>query len=94
MRVRVAGWGFVASMILGSTSHGADVAPLVLGTATPGGGFAVYGQAVADTLLETDPALNITLQATGGSTENIPLLEAGKLDLGLAEGTSAYEALA
>ena len=64
-----------------------------LGTATAGGGFAVYGQAVADTLREVDPGLEITLQATGGSTENIPLLEAGKLDLALVEGTAAHEAL-
>ena len=83
----------IGTMILSATSSGADVVPLVLGTATPGGGFAVYGQAVADTLLESDPALKITLQATGGSTQNIPLLEAGKLDLGLVEGTTAYEAL-
>ena len=83
---------FIGTMILGATSSGADVLPLVLGTATPGGGFAVYGQAVADALLETDPTLKITLQATGGSTQNIPLLEAGKLDLGLVEGTTAYEA--
>jgi TRAP-type uncharacterized transport system substrate-binding protein len=33
--------------------------------------------------------INITLQATGGSTQNIPLLETGKLDLGLVEGTTA-----
>jgi TRAP transporter TAXI family solute receptor len=80
-------------MILSATSSAADVIALTLGTATPGGGFAVYGQAVADTLQETDSALEITLQATGGSTQNIPLLEAGKLDLGLVEGTTAHDAL-
>lgn len=33
-----------------------DVRTLVtLGTATPGGGFPVYGQAVADTVNEVDP---------------------------------------
>ncbi len=88
MQVRVAALAFIGAMILSATSSRADVVPLVLGTATPGGGFAVYGQAVAETLLEIDPALKITIQATGGSTQNIPLLEAGKLDLGLVEGTT------
>jgi hypothetical protein len=81
------------TMIFSSAASGAELAPLVLGTATPGGGFAVYGQAVADTLREIDPTLGLTLQATGGSTENIPLLESGKLDLALVEGTTAHEAL-
>ena len=78
---------------MSTISSRAEERPLVLGTATPGGGFALYGQAVADTLLETDPTLRITLEPTGGSTQNIPLLEAAKLDLGLVEGTVAYEAL-
>jgi TRAP transporter TAXI family solute receptor len=70
-----------------------DAMSLIVGTATAGGGFAVYGQAVADTLREVDPGLQLRLQATAGSTENIPLLEAGKLDLALVEGTTAHEAL-
>ena len=53
-----------------------------LGTATPGGGFPVYGQAFTDTVNEIEPALEVTPQNTKGSTENIPLLEAGKIDLG------------
>jgi hypothetical protein len=91
----------IGIMIFSSASVGAEAdslilgtaTPLVLGTATAGGGFAVYGQAVADTLRETDPRLEIRLQATGGSTENIPLLEVGKLDLALVEGTTAHEAI-
>jgi TRAP transporter TAXI family solute receptor len=59
----------------------------------PGWGLCRLRTGVADTLLETDPALKITLRATGGSTENIPLLEARELDLALVEGTTAYEAL-
>jgi hypothetical protein len=66
---------------------------IVLGTATPGGGFPVYGDAVAATINEVDPSLGVTTQNTKGSTENVPLLEAGKLDLGLVQGEVAYEAL-
>ena len=64
-----------------------------LGTATPGGGFPVYGQAVAETVNETDPSLLVEPRNTKGSAENVPLLEAGQLDLALVQGESAYEAL-
>jgi TRAP transporter TAXI family solute receptor len=66
---------------------------VVLGTATPGGGFPVYGDAVAATLNEVDPALDVTTRNTKGSTENVPLLESGRLDLALVQGEVAYEAL-
>ncbi|MGH7354691.1 MAG: TAXI family TRAP transporter solute-binding subunit [Candidatus Rokuibacteriota bacterium] len=66
---------------------------VVLGTATPGGGFPVYGGAVADTINETDPTLTVEMRNTNGSTENVPLLEAGQIDLGLVTGEVAYEAM-
>ena len=65
-----------------------------LGTATPGGGFPVYGQAFTDTINEFEPALEVRPLNTKGSTENLPLLEAGKIDLGLVQGEAALEALA
>ena len=66
---------------------------IVLGTATPGGGFPVYGDAVAATINEIDPSLNVQTRNTKGSTENVPMLEAGQLDLALVQGEVAYEAL-
>jgi TRAP transporter TAXI family solute receptor len=66
---------------------------IVLGTATPGGGFPLYGAALVETVHEADPALVITPRNTKGSTENVPLLEAGKLDIALVQGEVAYEAL-
>jgi uncharacterized protein len=71
-----------------------DKATIVLGTATPGGGFPLYGGAVIDTLREIDPDLAIEPRNTKGSTENVPLLEADKLDIALVQGEVAYEALA
>ena len=65
---------------------------VVLGTATPGGGFPLYGGALADTVNEIDPALRVEPRNTKGSTENIPLLEQGKLDIALVTGEPAYEA--
>ena len=66
---------------------------VVLGTATPGGGFPVYGDAVAAVLNEVDPSLGVTTRNTKGSTETVPLLETGQLDLALVQGEVAYEAL-
>ncbi len=71
------------------------LAPLivVLGTATPGGGFPVYGAAVAETINAIDPSLAIQPRNTKGSTENVPLLAAGQLDLALVQGEVVHEAL-
>jgi TRAP transporter TAXI family solute receptor len=66
---------------------------VILGTATPGGGFPVYGRAVAETINEADASLFVQTRNTKGSTENVPLLEAGQLDLGLVTGEVAHEAL-
>jgi len=63
-----------------------------LGTATPGGGFPLYGNAFAEIMNEADPTLSIEPRNTRGSSENIPLLEAGSLDIGLATGEPSYEA--
>ena len=66
---------------------------VVLGTATPGGGFPVYGAAFAATVNEFEPTLKVEPRNTRGSAENIPLLEAGKLDIGLVQGEAAHEAI-
>ena len=65
---------------------------IVLGTATPGGGFPLYGDALAAAVNETDPTFQIETRNTKGSAENISLLEAGKLDIALVTGEPAYEA--
>jgi TRAP transporter TAXI family solute receptor len=70
------------------------VVTLILGTATPGGGFPVFGAAYAEALNVQEPRLRIETRNTKGSTENVPLLEAGKLDLGLVAGELASVALA
>lgn len=71
-----------------------DKVVVTLGTATPGGGFPLYGQAVTDTINAVDATLEVLPQNTKGSTENVPLLDAGKIDLGLVTGEVVYEALA
>ena len=63
-----------------------------LGTATPGGGFPLYGNAFAEVMNDANPTLAIEPRNTKGSNENIPLLQAGQLDLALVAGEPAYEA--
>jgi TRAP transporter TAXI family solute receptor len=65
-----------------------------LGTATPGGGFPLYGNAFAEVMNAADASLTIVPRNTKGSNENIPLLEKGELDLALVAGEPAYEAFA
>jgi TRAP transporter TAXI family solute receptor len=64
-----------------------------LGTATQGGGFPLYGNAFAEVMADADPTLSIQPRNTKGSSENIPMLEAGQLDLALVAGESFYQAL-
>jgi TRAP transporter TAXI family solute receptor len=72
----------------------AVVLTLILGTATPGGGFPVYGEAFAEMVNAQEPMLRVEPRNTKGSTENVPLLEAGQLDIALVAGEIATAALA
>src|SRR5438094_6765408 len=74
----------------GGSADGKTV--VVLGTATPGGGFPVYGAAVADTIHRSKPDLAIAQANTKRGPENVPLLEAGQLDIALVQGEVAHEA--
>jgi hypothetical protein len=86
----------LAIVVLLASSAGATAEDIMvtLGTATPGGGFPVYGDAVAQTINEVDPSIEVRTRNTKGSTENVPMLEAGQLDLALVQGEVAHEALA
>lgn len=64
-----------------------------LGTATPGGGFPVYGAAFVEAVRRGGPELEIDAINTKGSTENVPRLEAGTLDIALVQGEVVHEAL-
>ncbi|MTV15814.1 MULTISPECIES: TAXI family TRAP transporter solute-binding subunit [Bradyrhizobium] len=61
-------------------------------TATPGGGFPLYGNAFAEVMNAADPTLSIEPRNTKGSNENIPLLEAGNVDIATVAGEPSYEA--
>ncbi|KJC49706.1 immunogenic protein precursor [Bradyrhizobium sp. LTSP885] len=61
-------------------------------TATPGGGFPLYGNALAEVMNAADPTLSIEPRNTKGSNENIPLLEADAVDIATVAGEPSYEA--
>lgn len=67
---------------------------IILGTATPGGGFPLYGAAFAEAVNAADASLAVETRNTKGSTENVPLLETGSLDIALVQGEVANPALA
>jgi hypothetical protein len=64
--------------------------PITLATATPSGGFPLYGGVVADVINAVDPSLAVECRNTKGSTENVPLLETSEVDLGLVTGEVAF----
>ena len=63
---------------------------ITLATATPGGGFPLYGGVVAEVINAVDPSLQVECRNTKGSTENVPLLEKSQVDLGLVTGEVAF----
>src|ERR1700743_2922213 len=73
-------------------SNRASKTTISFATATPGGGFPLYGNAFAEVMNAADPSLAIEPRNTKGSNENIPLLEEGKLDIALVVGEPSYEA--
>ena len=70
----------------------ADPTRVTLATATPGGGFPFFGDNAAAVINETDKSLLVETMNTKGSTENIGLLNDGKVDIALVAGEPAYEA--
>jgi len=68
--------------------------PVILGTATPGGGFPLYGAVIVDVVNALEPSLALEARNTKGSTENVPLLQAGALDIALVQGEVVQAALA
>ena len=85
----------VISFSLWGLSAGAEttITHVVLGTATKGGGFQLFGRNLAEVINLTDDSLQVDTIATKGSKQNLTLLEQGKIDIGLVEGNAAHQAL-
>lgn len=81
-----------AVLLLPPTVAASEPTRVTLATATPGGGFPLFGDAAAAVINATDPTLAVVTRNTQGSTENLALLERREIDLALVAGTPAYEA--
>ena len=84
----------VLSLPFLETGAAAQQTKVSLATATPGGGFPLFGDAAAAIINATDATLQVETRNTKGSAENIVLLEEGKVDTALVAGEPAYEAFA
>lgn len=81
----------VAATRVGSASAAEPHWPpsLVIGTASPGGTYHVYGEALAR-LLTRELNLPVSARSTEGPTENIRLLEAGEIQIAfVTQGVAA-----
>lgn len=79
---------------LSATGALAQRTAVSLATATPGGGFPLFGDNAAAVINETDASLLVETKNTQGSAENLGLLAEAKFDIGLVTGEAAYEAFA
>ena len=64
---------------------------LKFGTGGEGGGFVVYASAFVDAVKWANPKIGVKPLPTRGSLDNVPLLEAGTVDIGLVFGEMAQE---
>jgi TRAP transporter TAXI family solute receptor len=63
---------------------------LAMGTSTPGGSMFPLGGAMAKVIQDAYPQLQVSIEATGGSTDNINLLGNEQVDLGMTTTNLAY----
>lgn len=77
-----------------SGSAAAESMRVTLGTASEGGGFVLYGSALVEAMRAVDPVFEIKIVPTRGTSDNVPRLEAGDLDIGLVFGEVAHELFA
>src|SRR5258708_20546546 len=74
---------FVLAMAAMSAAVAQQKTTVVLGTATQGGGFQIYGAAYSTALNESDPTLVVEQPSTKGSPEKPPLLPRAKRNTAL-----------
>ncbi|MFN0074578.1 MAG: TAXI family TRAP transporter solute-binding subunit [Chloroflexota bacterium] len=67
-------------------------ARLVIGTGGTGGVYFPYGGGLARIVTARLPNAEMTAEVTGGSVDNMKLINAGEADLGMSTADSAYDA--
>jgi TRAP transporter TAXI family solute receptor len=93
MRIRLLAAALIIAAIWPAPSWSAPPGwpeSLTIGTASPGGFYPIYGEALAQILTDA-LGIPVSPQATQGSAQNILLLESGNLQLGLVIAGIALE---
>ena len=91
---RAAGLALTLALALATAAGAADRSVVTLGTATPGGGFPVYGEAVAETVNALDPvARDPAAQHQGQHRERAAARGGHSSTSALVQGEVAHEAL-
>jgi len=82
------------AILLGVTVQQACAAPtqLRLGTVNVGGTYYIVGTAFAQAINKFDPSLKINVEVTGGSVDNLRLLESKNIELGMSTAILSYYA--
>ena len=80
--------------LLATAGAPAQPQPIVLGTSTAGGGFALYGEMLERVLNRRSGGTLLRARRTRGTAENLELLARGEIDAALIQGTAAGEWLA
>jgi uncharacterized protein len=93
--IKLAGASFGASLMSGlvpKASHAQARTQLFIGTAGKGGVFYPLGTAMADIISKYGADLDAMAPPTGGTAENMKLLQEGKIELALAQADIAWAA--
>jgi uncharacterized protein len=94
MKQRLSVLTFLAVALFAPSMGASELAwpkSIALGTASPGGTYYVYGQALAD-ILTGALGIEVSAEATQGSTRNIILMETGQAMLGMITMGVGWEA--
>ncbi len=88
--------GLIGSLLLATASAtlASEATRISWATATKGGGFQLFGEHLAEVINAADRRIRVETRVSGGSQENIRLLQAGEVDVGQVEGNAARIALA
>ena len=70
----------------------AGVTQLNMGTVNVGGTYYIVGTALAQTVNKHEPSLKINAEVTGGSVDNLKLMAAQELELGMSTAILSYYA--
>ena len=85
----------VAILLVTGSVLSSEAAPrqMNIGTASMGGAYYPFGQAIANLVTKYSGNLVITPEVTGGAVENCRLLDNGDIDIGLTNENYAYAAV-